>query len=274
MSNKSVKKNFIFSSILTVSEYLFPLITFPYVSRVLGVDGVGICNYVDSVIFYFILLSKLGIETVGIRSIASCNDDKQKLQQVFSSLLTLLLCSTTIAIFALFIVVYTVPSFADYTEYFYIGACKLFSTFLLIEWFYKGREDFKYITKRSLTVKAMYVLSIFIFVQSPEDTFTYYLITCGLTIVNSAINIIHSHKLVNFSFKDVQINVFLKPLVFFGIYQFLTSMYTTFNVFYLGFVTNTTQVGYYVTQVSEVKIQYSMPSGQVGLVMPSGDCQQ
>ena len=67
----SVKKNFVYSSILTVSNYIFPLLTYPYVSRVLGVTNIGICNYVDSIINYFILFSMMGISVTGIREIAA-----------------------------------------------------------------------------------------------------------------------------------------------------------------------------------------------------------
>ena len=69
MSN-SIRVNFLYSAILTVSNYFFPFITYPYVSRVLGVEKIGICNFVDGIIHYFILFSMLGIVSVGIREIA------------------------------------------------------------------------------------------------------------------------------------------------------------------------------------------------------------
>ena len=79
----SVKKNFFYSSILTVANYLFPLLTYPYVSRVLGVSNIGICNFVDSIIQYFILFSTLGIVSVGIREIAGCRNNQGKFERAF-----------------------------------------------------------------------------------------------------------------------------------------------------------------------------------------------
>ena len=77
----SIKTNFIYSSILTTANYIFPLITYPYVSRVLGVTNIGICNFVDSIINYFSMFSLMGIVAVGIRSIAAVKSDKEELSK-------------------------------------------------------------------------------------------------------------------------------------------------------------------------------------------------
>ncbi|WP_034523139.1 oligosaccharide flippase family protein [Bacteroides uniformis] len=85
----SIKKNFFFSTFLTISNYVFPLITYPYVSRVLQVERIGLCNFVDSIINYFILFSMLGISTYGIREIAKNKSDKTKLNQTFYDLISI-----------------------------------------------------------------------------------------------------------------------------------------------------------------------------------------
>lgn len=104
----SVKKNFIYSSIITLSNYIFPLLTFPYVSRVLGVSNIGICNFVDSIIHYFIYISMMGITAVGIREIASSKDDNARLSKTFSSLALINCVTTLIAAIALVICIHTV----------------------------------------------------------------------------------------------------------------------------------------------------------------------
>ena len=98
-----IKRNFFFSSILTTANYIFPLIIFPYISRVLGVNNIGICNFVDSIINYFILFSMMGLSITGIREIAKVKKDKSILQQTFSSLFVLNLISTSIALILLII---------------------------------------------------------------------------------------------------------------------------------------------------------------------------
>ena len=82
---QSTKANIAYSLLLTLGNYIFPLLTYPYVSRVLGVTNIGICNYVDSIVNYFVLFSTLGILSVGIREIARSQHNKQQLSIVFSS---------------------------------------------------------------------------------------------------------------------------------------------------------------------------------------------
>jgi Membrane protein involved in the export of O-antigen and teichoic acid len=85
----SIKKNFFYNGLLTVANYLFPLITYPYVSRVLGVSNIGICNFVDSIVNYFILFSMMGISIVGVREIAAVREDREARNRVFSNLIAL-----------------------------------------------------------------------------------------------------------------------------------------------------------------------------------------
>lgn len=141
----SVKKNFYYSSFLTVSNYIFPLLTYPYVSRVLGVTNIGICNYVDSIINWFSLFSMMGIGIIGIREIASAHlKDRSK---IFSSLLVLNLIITVMVLIVLIVCIITLPNLYEYRNLLYVGVIKLICNVFVIDWLYKGLEDFKYVTK-------------------------------------------------------------------------------------------------------------------------------
>lgn len=109
---QSLKKNFIYNAILTMSGYIFPLMVYPYVSRVLGVANIGACNFVDSIVEYFTILSMMGMNTIGIREIAKCKNDQQKLDNVFSQLFSLNTLTTITAIIILIIATNIVPKFA------------------------------------------------------------------------------------------------------------------------------------------------------------------
>ena len=165
----SIKKNFFYSSILTTANYIFPFITYPYVSRVLGVTNIGICNFIDSIINYYILFSMMGIGIVGIREIAKSKNNKEELDKTFSGLIILNTLSTSLMLIVLIISIYTIPKLYEYKEMMYLGALKLVANYLLIEWLYKGLENFKYITIRTVLVKCLYVLSVFLFVHEAED---------------------------------------------------------------------------------------------------------
>ena len=170
----SIRQNFFYSSILTTAGYIFPLITYPYVSRILGVANIGVCNFVDSIVNYFVLFSMMGIRTIGIREIAKCNGDKAAMSETFSNLLFLNLFFVLIFSVIFFIVIQIVPQFAEHKVLMYVGIAKLFATFMLIDWLYKGIEDFKYITIRSLIIRCIYVISIFILVRSKDDYQIYF----------------------------------------------------------------------------------------------------
>lgn len=264
----SVKKNFVYSSILTLSTYIFPLIVFPYVSRVLGVANIGVCNFVDSVISYFCMFSLMGLSICGIREIATAKGDKVKLSKTFSSLVTLSGISTIIAAIVLLVSIQVVPKFAENSRLMYIGLLKLIFNFFLIEWFYKGLEDFKYITVRSVLVRIVYVVSVFLFVRHQDDYWIYFLLTTLIVVFNAVINIIHSRKFAAFSLKDVSLRPFMPAFFIIGVYLLTTSLYTTFNTFYLGMVSTDVEVGYYSTAHKLYLIIIGLYNAFTGVMMP------
>ena len=264
----SLRKNIFFSTILTAANYVFPLLTYPYVSRVLGVSNIGVCNFVDSIVNYFSILSMLGFSTVGIREISRCRSDRDKLKETFSKLFTLNTITTAIAVIALIISIYLVPKLYANKELMWIGVLKLISTYLTIDWLYKGLEEFKYITNRTILVKLLYVASVFIFIRSEHDTGIYYLLLTLMIAVNALINIIHSRKYIHFHIDVHNVSPLLKEVLTFGIYGILLSLYTTFNTVYLGFSCGDVQVGYYATGHKIFKIILSVFTAVTGVMMP------
>lgn len=266
--SKSIRKNFLYSSILTTAGYIFPFITYPYVSRILGVSNIGLCNFIDGIISYFILFSMLGIGTIGIREIAKCKGNKEEISKAFSSLFLINTILTTTVLIIYVIAVSCVPKLYEHKEIAYVGAVKLFSNYLLIEWLYTGLEDFKYITKRSILVKCIYVVCVFLFIKNTNDYITYYILGVLMVVINAIINIVHSRKFVKISFKEITMRPYLKSISILGFYAILTSMYTSFNVAFLGFVTNTTQVGYYTTATKIYSILIALFTAFTNVMLP------
>lgn len=264
----SLKKNIFYSGVLTTANYIFPLLTYPYVSRVLGVANIGVCNFVDSIINYFLILSALGIGTVGIREIAKNKGDKGNLQDTFSKLFTINTISTTFALIALLVAMHTIPKLQDNYELMWIGVLKLVFNYLLIEWFFKGLEDFKYITNRAILVRTGYVASVFIFVRDISDVNIYYLLTSATIIVNAIINVIYARKYIQFRLNFSSLREYTKSICIMGVYSILTSLYTTFNVAYLGFVSTDVQVGYYTTSTKIHTIILMAFTAVTGVLMP------
>ncbi len=264
----SLKKNFLYSSILTTANYIFPLITYPYVSRILGVTNIGLYNFADSIINYFIMFSMMGIGIIGIREVAATQDDRNEKNKVFSSLFILNAVLTLLALAILIICIFTVHDLRENKELMYVGVLKLISNLFLIDWFYKGLEKFKYITNVTLTIKMLYVVSVFIFVKESNDYTIYYLLCTLMITLNAIANFIYAFKYVKFDFKSLNIRKYVKTNFVLGVYCFLTSMYTSFNVAYLGFVSNTTEVGYYATGTKLFSIIIALYSAFTGVVQP------
>lgn len=264
----SVKKNFAYSTVLTVAGYLFPLITFPYVTRVLGAGNIGICNFVLGIISYFIILSNMGMMTVAIRETAAAAGDREKLSRVFSSLMVLHLISTLVAMAALLVCTFLIPRFYEHKELLWIGTGQLFFNFLTIEWFYKGIENFKYITIRSVAVRLLQVVLTFVVVRNPDDYVKYFLLQFITVVINALINIGYSRNFVSFSLRSVNVRPYVKSFIILGIYAVLTSMYTTFNTMYLGIVSNDTEVAYYSVATKLFTIILALFTAFTGVMLP------
>ena len=187
-----IKKNIFFSTVLTTSNYIFPLLVYPYVARVLGVTNIGLCNFIDNIINYFILFSMMGINIMGNRQIANDRAKGLSLNRSFSNLFSLNAITTLIAVGGLVAVTLTVPVLRQNHELMWFGTIKLIGNFMLIEWFYKGMENFKYITIRSIVVKCFYVVAIYLCVRETGDYPIYYLLTVCMVAVNAIINTIYS----------------------------------------------------------------------------------
>lgn len=243
----SIKKNFIYSSILTSANYIFPLIVYPYVSRVLGVTKIGACNFVDSIIQYFTLLSMFGITSIGIREIAKSKNDKARLDTVYSNIFCINAVFTIVSVLLLLIVIFTVHDLYEYRKLLFVGILKVISNFFLIDWLFRGLEEFKYITFRTLLVKCLYVVAIFLFIKNESDYTTYYLLTVLMITLNSLLNQRYARRFVRLSFQSVNLGIYIYPIITMGLYAVMTSMYTTFNTAYLGFVAGDKEVGFYTT---------------------------
>ena len=249
-----VKKNFLYSSILTTAGYIFPLITFPYVSRVLGVTNIGICNFVDSIINYFVLFSMLGIQNTGIREIARKRGDRTGLSKAFYSIIGLNLILVIIVATTLVVSIQVVPQFAEHKALMYIGLAKLLFASSMIDWFYRGLENFRYITIRNIVIRCFFVVAVFVFIREKDDYVIYFALAAITEGLNALVNCIHARKYLTFVLKDIHPLKYLKSCLTLGSYSLLTSMYTSFNVVFLGFVTNTTEVGLYATATKLHKI--------------------
>lgn len=264
----SLKKNFFYSALLTLANYVFPLITYPYVSRVLGVTGIGICNFVDGIVNYFIVFSTMGISVLGVREIAAVRDNRQERSRAFSDLLTLTGITTMAAAAVLLGAMFLVPKLFPYRKLLFVGVAKLIAHSLSLEWFFRGIEEFKFITNRSIAIKTLFVAAVFIFVRSADDYGIYFLLLSLSVIINTLVNVIYSRRFTGFSFKGLNLKRFAGPFFLLGLNFVLTSFYSFMNVIYLGFTWDNDQVGFYTTATKILTIIIALISAFTTVMLP------
>lgn len=263
-----IRRNLVYSTILTCATYVFPLVVYPYVSRVLGVANVGLVGFIDSITTYFILFSMMGISLLGIRETATSRGDVGRLSDTFWSLLSLQGVMTLVMLAAMIAATLAVPQLRANAGLMCVGMCKLVFNLFLVEWFYKGLEDFRYITWRTLAVRGLYVAAVFLLVRTPGDTMVYYMLTMLVVVANAAVNMLYARRFVTLGGVRPRPWRYLRPFMSLGVYVLLGSAYTTLNVVILGFVAGDTEVGYYTTAVKIIFILSSSVSAMISVFMP------
>lgn len=264
----SIKKNFVYSALSGLMQYLVILITLPYISRILGVSNVGLVNFVDNTINYFLLFAMMGVNVLGIREISKSRNNYKNLQSTFSSILFIHAIFTFVCLFFYLLIIFSIPKLYFYKNLFLIGLTKIFFSLFLIEWFFKGLENFQYVTIRNIVIRILYVILIFLFIKEPSDYILYFTLTISLVTFNAIVNFTYSFKFVRFSFNFIVVKKYLREFLILGLYTILTSMYTTFNVIYLGFVCDNEQVGYYTTALKFYAIVLGIFGAFTGVMLP------
>lgn len=257
--NKSLKKNFIMNIILTSSAYIFPLITFPYISRILGATGNGKINFADSIVSYFIMIAMLGIPVYGIRACAKVKNDKEKLSSTVYELLIINTITTIISYLLLFVALNFVPKFAEYRTLIMILSSSIFLNCIGIEWLFKACEEYSYITIRSLIFKTLSIILMFLLVKSPNDIEIYAFIMVISSSFSYIFNFMRLHQYV-LPMKKLKLNFkkHIKPIFTFFLLSVSWVIYTHLDVTMLGFISSDQEVGYYS---AAVKIKNILVSG-------------
>ena len=253
-----MKRNFIYNFILTGSNLLFPLLTFPYLSRVIGAEGLGINNFILSYSQNFIILAALGLPVYGVREIARTATNKIKRSELFFELLILHLATTLFFLFAYLISISLLKEFKSYKTLSYAGGILLFANAFTCEWLFSGVSDFKYIALRSVFIKIVALLAIFTFVKQSEDFALYFFIYLAQSIITATINLNYAKKYIALvKIKSKNILRHIRPLATLGLYIVLTSLYTTLPNVLLGFYSTKAAVGYFYGSNKIIRIVIS-----------------
>lgn len=262
--NRSIKKNFMYNLLLQMVNLFMPLITVPYVSRVLGKDGIGIYSYTFSIVQYFIILGTLGISLYGNRQIAYVRDNQEKMSKTFWSITFLNMITSGIAL----IVYMLVLGFnKTYGTIYLIQSMNIIGAMIDISWLYMGLEQFEKTITRNLAVKVIGVVCIFIFVKSYDNVHDYILINALMTLLGNLVMWMYVPKTVlKVKVKLNDIKEHLIPTLQVFVPQIAIQIYAVLDKSMLGTLSNTGEVGIYDQSQKIVKLVLSLVTS-LGVVM-------
>lgn len=268
---QSVKVNYILNLINTGTQMLFPLITFPYVCRVIEADGVGQINFYQSIISYISLFTCLGIPMYAIREIARDRSDVIQMNRTAMEILLLHSMLTLVGYAIVAILCLTIPQIQVNIPLFLILSLTIFFTAIGCEWFYQGIEDFKYITIRGLIIKTVSVVLLFIFVKSKTDLLYYGCYTVFGVLGGNIFNFFRLRKYIhreNIIFSELHIKRHIKPVLKVFSFSVVTSIYLQLNTVLLGFLKNALAVGYFAAATKVMQMLLTMSACLGSVMMP------
>lgn len=266
---QGIKGNTIYNSIKSVAGIIYPLVTFPYISRVLMAENVGKINFGNSVVSYFSLVASLGVTTYAIRECSRVRNDSEKLEDTASQIFSINVFSTIIAYAALVVTLIVARPLANYRTLICIQSTSILFTTLGADWLNTAMEDFRYITLRTVGMQITSLVLMFIFVQRPEDYMKYAIISVVASSGANIINIFYRKKFCTVRF-TVKINVkrHLPPIFLLFSMILSQTIYCNSDMTMLGLMRGDYEVGLYSTSVKIYNIVNTLVASVAWVVMP------
>lgn len=243
---KVLAHNFAYLTLLQIASYLFPLITMPYLARVLGTDGIGKIAFAFAIIMWVLTIADWGFNYTGTRAVAVCRDNQKLVSRIFSTILWARMILALASLILLIVLIEIIPSFHN-------NALIILLTFLMVpghilfpDWFFQALERMKYITWFNIILKSIFTMAVFIFIKDAGDYFlqpliissgyviigicSLYIITCKWGYKIQRIPLQEIWKTINDSS-----NVFINNL--------MPNLYNSFSTILMGMLGSSAQVG-------------------------------
>lgn len=251
MNTPSVRKNYIFNLLNQLVTLVSPLLITPYISRVLGAEGIGVYSYTTANMTYFTLFGMMGISGYGQRCLAMCRDDKEKASKYFWELemMHLLIVGVTIVPFIMLVVF----SFS-YKIYYVIHVITILSSLIEINWVYQAFEKFQILAVRNIVIKLLTVSLVFKFVRSKDDLAVYIFINViGIFIANLSMWCGLKKYLVFMPVKPGAAFKHFKEVIIYFIPTIAASIYSVLDKSMINWITHSEAENGYYEQAHKVE---------------------
>ena len=266
-SKQSVTKNYIYNLLYQILVLILPLITTPYISRVLGAENIGIYSYTISIATYFVLFGSLGIALYGQREIAYNQKNKKKYSVIFREIVILRIIPMSISVLIFYFIF---VNGNQYQIYYKILTLEIIGNCIDISWFFQGLEEFKKTVTRNIIIKLISVLCIFIFIKNQNDLYLYFLIYVFSTLIGNGSLWLYLPKFLGkVELKELNIFRHLKPTISLFIPQIAIQIYTLLDRTMVGaIISDKSEVGYYDQGQKIVKMLLAVITSMGTVMLP------
>ncbi|MEI8109538.1 MAG: flippase [Chitinophagia bacterium] len=262
-------KNFFYTVLLSVANLLFPLLSFPYASHVLGPEGIGAVQMSISFAQYFALFAALGIPIYGITEIARHRHHPENLSKAFSELSIIFFVASWVMFLIYLIIIYSIPFFQSHIRLYLQAGLLVLLSFTYTDWFFSGLEAFKSITLRSVLIKIISLVLLYICVKTKNDYEPYLLIVVFSILGNQLLSFILSLRITKLQFNQLHFKKHVKPLFFLFSTTLAASIYTMLDTVLLGFLADNHSVGLYTASIKLVKLTIPIVTAMGVILIPS-----
>lgn len=269
MKKKSLTLNAFLSSLKTLTTIIFPLITYPYITRVLSVENIGRINFGQSIVSYFSLLAGLGISTFAIRNGSKIRESENQLNTFANRVFTINVISTVISCVLLVAMTLLPTKVATYKTIILLQGLTVAMSPLAVDWLYTIEEDFGYITLRSIAIQLLSLVLMLTFVKNESDVYLYVALTSMSTSLGNIFNFLHSKKYVKLKLvSDTHWNEYKSSILLFFVNSIATIIYMNSDTTILGILKDDYSVGLYSVAVKIYTIVKQVFNAVIATTIP------
>ena len=270
VKQKSLKVNATLNLIKTLMSLIFPLITFPYTSRIIGPVYIGKVNFASSIVNYFAMIAALGIAGHATRETSKVRDNPDQLARVTAEIFRINLFSVLLAYVLFFVAFFFVHKLHEYRTLLLVYSTSMLFGLIGMDWINNAMEDFAYITKRTIIFQIISLVLLFVFVHKKED----YIFYAAISVISSCganlLNFLHIRKYISFKYflKKLKIRQHIKPIMILFAMAVATQVYTIVDNSMIGFMKDDYNVGLYSAATKINRIVLSMVTAVITILSP------